>query len=191
MKKYTEEANKAQTEIRNLTTTVEDYFKKSAQFKNEADKIGKAIGDGVGEGITSRGRSIAQAGCKVVNDALSDMKRLAQIHSPSRLFKKEIGENIGLGVVEGIEDSITPSAIADAVGFDSSLFNKIDTARSEEALRSAMLSDQAGIASSGSVAETQAVQTPRYVETTINIDGRETARVITPYVSKEIAWQSL
>lgn len=191
MAKYTEEANKAQTEIRNLTSTVEDYFKKSAEYKNEADKIGKAISDGVAGGITSRGASIAQAGRKVVNDALSDMKRLAQIHSPSQLFKKEIGENIGLGVVEGIEDSITPDAIADAVGFDSSLFNKIDTARSEEALRSAMLSDQAGIASSGSVAETQPVQTPRYVETTINIDGRETARVITPYVSKEIAWASL
>lgn len=30
---------------------------------------------------------------------------------------------------------------------------------------------------------------PEYVETTINIDGREFAKTVTPYVSKELAWE--
>lgn len=67
--------------------------------------IGSQIVQGIINGITG---SIGQVGSAIlggVKDAIADMKNMLGIHSPSRLFRDQIGRNIGLGLAQGISNS--------------------------------------------------------------------------------------
>ena len=67
--------------------------------------IGSQIVQGIINGITG---SIGQVGSAIlggVKDAIADVKNMLGIHSPSRLFRDQIGRNIGLGLARGISNS--------------------------------------------------------------------------------------
>lgn len=67
--------------------------------------IGSQIVHGIINGITG---SIGQVGSAIlggVKDAIADVKNMLGIHSPSRLFRDQIGRNIGLGLAQGISNS--------------------------------------------------------------------------------------
>ncbi len=67
--------------------------------------IGSQIVQGIINGITG---SIGQVGSAIlggVKDAISGVKNFLGIHSPSRLFRDQIGRNIGLGLAQGISNS--------------------------------------------------------------------------------------
>lgn len=67
--------------------------------------IGSQIVQGIINGITG---SIGQVGSAIlggVKDAIADVKNFLGIHSPSRLFRDQIGRNIGLGLAQGISNS--------------------------------------------------------------------------------------
>ena len=67
--------------------------------------IGSQIVHGIISGITG---SIGQVGSAIlggVKDAISGVKNFLGIHSPSRLFRDQIGRNIGLGLAQGISNS--------------------------------------------------------------------------------------
>lgn len=67
--------------------------------------IGSQIVQGIINGITG---SIGQVGSVIlggVKDAIADVKNMLGIHSPSRLFRDQIGRNIGLGLAQGISNS--------------------------------------------------------------------------------------
>lgn len=67
--------------------------------------IGSQIVQGLINGITG---SIGQVGSAIlggVKDAIADVKNMLGIHSPSRLFRDQIGRNIGLGLAQGISNS--------------------------------------------------------------------------------------
>lgn len=67
--------------------------------------IGSQIVQGIINGITG---SIGQVGSAIlggVKDAIADVKNMLGIHSPSRLFRDQIGRNIGLGLAHGISNS--------------------------------------------------------------------------------------
>lgn len=190
---YQEKADKAQEAIDTLSGSVETWFKTAGTYKAEAEKIGEDLSNGIKAGIGKGAAGIAAAGVGAVKTALDSMRRVAQIQSPSKLFRDMVGKFIGEGVVVGISDAMTPKAISDAIGFDGALFDTMTTAANAEKLRDVYGAEQDDFATTGSAAEAlpESEQTPKYVETTINIDGRETAKVLTPYVSKEIAWQSI
>ena len=67
--------------------------------------IGVALGDGVASGIEISTSKVAKAAEKMISTANYRAKNAAKIHSPSRLFRDEVGLNIGLGVAVGLEDS--------------------------------------------------------------------------------------
>lgn len=67
--------------------------------------IGKNIVSGVWDGIKGMGSWIKEKVSDFFGGIVDSVKGLLGIHSPSKLFKEEIGENIGLGVAEGISDS--------------------------------------------------------------------------------------
>lgn len=75
------------------------------KIPDEMLKIGKNIVKGVWDGISSMGSWIKEKVSDFFGGIVDGVKGLLGIHSPSRLFKEEIGENIGLGVAEGISDS--------------------------------------------------------------------------------------
>ena len=67
--------------------------------------IGSQIVHGIISGITG---SIGEVGSAIlggVKDAISGVKNFLGIHSPSRLFRDQIGRNIGLGLAQGISNS--------------------------------------------------------------------------------------
>ena len=67
--------------------------------------IGSQIVQGIINGITG---SIGQVGSAIlggVKDAIAGVKNMLGIHSPSRLFRDQIGRNIGLGLAQGISNS--------------------------------------------------------------------------------------
>lgn len=67
--------------------------------------IGANIVSGIVSGIQSKIGSIASSLLSGVNDAISAVKSKLGIHSPSRVFRNEVGVMIGRGMALGIDDS--------------------------------------------------------------------------------------
>lgn len=67
--------------------------------------IGRDIIMGIGNGIAGMGGWLADKAKAAVGNAKDQLKSFLGIHSPSRMFKEEIGKMIGLGTAEGITDS--------------------------------------------------------------------------------------
>jgi phage-related protein len=68
--------------------------------------IGRGIIEGIRDGILSVAQSIADAAAAVVRNAIESAKRALRIRSPSRVAAEEIGEPLGLGVVEGFRKAL-------------------------------------------------------------------------------------
>lgn len=93
-------------DVYNSTTAVVD--KVSGQLGALADE-GKVIGgntlDGILEGMLDNVK-IESASQKLIQSIKRAMEEEAEIHSPARLFKREIGFQIPAGVAGGMEDGI-------------------------------------------------------------------------------------
>lgn len=67
----------------------------------------KEIGKWMWEGIKKGLLSVVPSGVKeVVSGILSGTKSAAEIHSPSKLFKREVGAYLGAGIVDGMKESV-------------------------------------------------------------------------------------
>ena len=79
-------------------------------------KVGIPLADGVLEGqtekIASDGKKVAE---KNVSALVGDWRYASDSHSPSRVFKREVGEPIGEGVLVGIADALSKSNVDDSV----------------------------------------------------------------------------
>lgn len=81
--------------------------------QGEAEKIAKngswaIIGinmiDGIRRGIQSRSGALNSAMRSVINSAVTAAKKAGEIHSPSRLFEREVGAMMSEGMAKGIAD---------------------------------------------------------------------------------------
>lgn len=67
------------------------------------EEIGKWMWKGIKKGLLS----LVPSGVKeVVSGILSGTRDAAEIHSPSKLFEREVGAYIGAGIVDGMEESV-------------------------------------------------------------------------------------
>lgn len=66
-------------------------------------KIGVQLVKGIWEGISSATSWIKQKITSWVGDVVSFLKNLFGIHSPSKVMEKEVGKNIALGVIKGVD----------------------------------------------------------------------------------------
>lgn len=76
-----------------------------ASIPGRMASIGSQIVSGLVNGITGGIGRVASAILGGVNDAIAKVKNMLGIHSPSRLFRDQIGRNIGLGLAQGISNS--------------------------------------------------------------------------------------
>lgn len=90
--------------------TTADLKKVNANISDQLGKLekaGKTIGDntlqGILDGLNNK-KKITGSAKSMVNALKTAIQNAADIHSPSRLFKKAIGENIADGVAVGIKD---------------------------------------------------------------------------------------
>jgi len=82
--------------------------------------IGSNIVTGIGNGLSNSWTWLRSKANTLASNLLKSVKNTLGIHSPSTIFRDEVGYFIGLGVGEGIEDSEssvlgTVSGIADAI----------------------------------------------------------------------------
>lgn len=90
---------------------VYDFFKSSCTKVKEIfggfswRSIGSNICDGIGSGINEGWSWLRNKASSVAKSLLDAAKSALGIHSPSRVFRDEVGKNIGYGIGEGIEAS--------------------------------------------------------------------------------------
>ena len=98
------------TEIPKILDKVAEWFGKlpekiMEELKKTIESI-KSIGgfilDGILEGASNFGNKVGG----FVKKLLEKVNKEAEIHSPSRLFKRETGVWVGAGIVEGMEESV-------------------------------------------------------------------------------------
>lgn len=84
--------------IKGIGRTIVNTFKNGFSWKS----LGTGIIDGIKSGLTSGVTAITSAAKNVASSALSAAKNFLGIHSPSRVFKDEVGKMLDLGMAEGI-----------------------------------------------------------------------------------------
>lgn len=108
---------KVNTEVPKILDKVAEWFGKlpekiMEELKKTIESI-KSIGgfilDGILEGASNFGNKVGG----FVQKLLSKVNKEAEIHSPSRLFKRETGVWIGAGIVAGMEESL--SGVGDVI----------------------------------------------------------------------------
>lgn len=67
--------------------------------------IGKNLMQGLIDGMKQGWEDLKSGAAEVGNNVVNFFKGLFGIHSPSRVMKEQIGKNLGLGLVEGIEET--------------------------------------------------------------------------------------
>lgn len=101
---------KVNTEVPKILNKVAEWFGKLPQKIMEELKktiesiksIGGFILDGILDGASNFGNKVGG----FVQKLLGKVNKEAEIHSPSRLFKRETGAWIGAGIIEGMEESV-------------------------------------------------------------------------------------
>lgn len=68
--------------------------------------VGVNIIKGIASGVTSAAGQLVDAAVSAATDALNWVKSKLGIHSPSRVFRDQVGKNIALGIGVGFEDNI-------------------------------------------------------------------------------------
>lgn len=86
-----------------IANFVSSFFSKENWEKIK--DIGSRLIEGIWEGITGLGSWLSNKVGGFFDGFVGGVKKFFGINSPSKLFRDEIGKNIGLGIAEGLEDS--------------------------------------------------------------------------------------
>lgn len=90
--------------IPQIVNNIIDWFKK---LPSNMLNIGKNIVEGLWNGISNAGSWLASKVKGWCNTIVSNIKSFFGIHSPSTLFRDEVGQYLALGVGEGFTDNIS------------------------------------------------------------------------------------
>ena len=164
--------------------------------------IGKNLIAGITDGLTGAFDTLKNGAKNAADTITGTFKNLFGIHSPSKLMRDQIGKNLALGIAEGLEDGedsiyATLDDIADAMG-DKNIFDRLNAAFEGAQEKISFDRSPRGSASvddrpedPGREKRDDERERPMMVDAHIEIDGREFARVVTPAISKELAWEGV
>ena len=96
--------DEADAKLRELNNDVEWFFDQGATWGAQAEKTGEAVAMGVAKGIDKGTGAVTKASGSLMQSAISRMKNVAQIASPSKVTENLIGKNLALGVIKGWDD---------------------------------------------------------------------------------------
>ena len=152
--------------------------------------LGADIIKGIARGIAGAVGSIVDAAVSAARSAFNAAKRFIGIHSPSTLFRDEIGENMALGMGIGFEDNIPIQDINSALD---SAVNKISGHYAEVGQR---INPVDAITGTSRVAETYQADVSNIfegmtiiVDNTTNLDGTPIYKNAARYTISEIGNQ--
>lgn len=157
-------ADKGKDGSKNLFNNIVNTIK---GLPNKMLEIGKNIVEGLWNGIKNAANWIKEKIGDFAKGILDGMKSALGIHSPSTLFRDQVGKNIALGVGEGFEDNISKvyRQMKSAVDFET---QKLSTNLSATAMMSKVIT--ANINVNGNV----------------DMDGTKVGRLVAPSVSRTL-----
>ena len=146
--------------------------------------LGYNISAGVAEGVRGGSYLITQAANAAASNALASAKSSLGVHSPSRVFRDQVGAMIPAGIALGIRGA-TPEA-TDAVELSAKqLLTATRTALrpSGERILTTSTNCYTTTIHNGADANQITVEVPVY------LDGREVARSTAKYTGRQLAYQ--
>lgn len=111
------------TDYEAATQSVDKFGDMAAEASGKAKKLGEETANGYAVGMKDKYPAVAAAAKGLVDVAMAKMKSSAMIASPSKKFRKEVGQQIGQGEVLGLEDKIpevkkASEKLVNAIDFD-------------------------------------------------------------------------
>lgn len=157
--------NRAREAGQNMVNNVVDTIR---DLPNKIKDIGKNIVEGLWNGITGMGNWLKNKISSFASGIIDGFKSTFGIHSPSRVFNKEIGRYLALGLGEGFNDNIAK------------VYKQMKTAVDFETQKlSANLSTTANV--------NRSLNANITVESSdIYMDGTKVGRAVTPVISKTL-----
>lgn len=177
--------------------------------------LGQDFGQGYADGLNNKVFAAAEAGANIAKAAAAATKRTQQSNSPSKVTRR-YGHDYGAGYAIGIADEKTKAikaskslvtAATNALSLSAiPLPNLVDQAKDKlqnanlvAKMRAAISADHANVSTNltSNVIHTvkkstddnnKPIQLQGTVHTHVNIDGRETAIAVTPFVAEELAF---
>lgn len=135
----------AMEQVDRLTQSVDDILKTAEESTlPTASEIGKNLTDGIVEGFTNQMQASKAAIKKSCDDLTKTVKDSFDIHSPSKLFRNEVGRRLSEGLALGITDKAK-----DAINAARSMGDQIKA--SVSGINSDFASGNAGLASNSVV----------------------------------------
>lgn len=102
---YSKGVEQSKGQARSAGSSLANSAKEGASSVGGFKGIGSNMAEGVATGIRSNTDSAVSAMQSLVSKVNAEAKKKAEIKSPSRLFKREVGSFIALGVASGIQDN--------------------------------------------------------------------------------------
>lgn len=158
--------------------------------------------DGAETGLSEKQDSLYSKASEISGSVINIFRKMFDEHSPSKVFKKIFGYTLE-GGENGLDDE-APNLYKQADDVASTFTERMQAGVSADGLvskmRSAVNAGQAMLKSKFTADVNHNVELMsednerKYnlkgdIHTSINIDGRETAVALTPYVSEELAWE--
>ena len=144
--------------------------------------LGYQISNGIAQGITSGSSVISAAARSAAQSALNAAQKSLGIHSPSRLFRDEIGKMIPAGMAEGILDGAGELGTA----MDAASQRLLSFSRQTLNPSASIPTAQTLVHATHTVQT--APQSPVVLEAPLYLDGREIARASARYTGRQMAF---
>lgn len=159
-------ANKGKEAAKSLFDSIVNTIK---ELPSKIKETGKNLVKGLWEGITSAGDWLKNKISSFADGIIDGFKKTFGIHSPSRVFNKEIGKYLALGLGEGFDDNISKvyKQMKTAVDFET---QKLSANLSTTASTSKYLNAEITLKSSD-----------------VYLDSDKVGRAITPKISKNLS----
>lgn len=143
-------------------------------------EIGKNIVNGLVNGIKSMASNAKQAILNLGSGLVDGLKSKLGIHSPSTLFRDEVGQFIPAGIAVGVEAN-TGEAINAIENMNDKIMSEMNRA---VAFEMGSINAKASVKSNNSMLNV--LQATFNIDGSVDIDGQRAGRIVTPYVTKTL-----
>lgn len=124
-----------------MSSVVSTVFSYSGAANSAGYSVGYQISAGVASGMNANMWSIESAANRIISKAREAARAAADIHSPSRLFAKDVGKFIPMGVAKGIGDAMPKMVDEVTDSFDKGFSDAADSVVSQGNIFANVVSD--------------------------------------------------
>lgn len=158
-------------------------------FNIDWGSIGKNIISGIAKGITASAGAIVSAAKNAAKKALDSAKSFLGIHSPSTVFRDQVGKNMALGMGVGFEKNIPIDDMNESLSNSVDKMRKMSysiTSNGPSTVDNALSKTDVVY---GDVAKEDDDMKPKeiVIHTHVDLDGKEVGNSVTKYVDQNMS----